>query len=145
MASRKSLVRNLSPARRAAIAEAVKQTACDLLAERDADTILDYYATSPTVVSNGFLYPSFESLATELKAFYGSLREVSVAAWDEMRVDVVSDSAAVFTGRFSWSSTDTEGETTNLRGIWTALFVLVQNRWKIRVRHESFEPSRNGA
>jgi ketosteroid isomerase-like protein len=140
MASRKSSVRNLSPARRAAIAEAVKQTACDLLAERDADSILDYYAPSPTVVSNGFLYPSLESLASELKAFYGSLREVSVAVWDGMRVDVVSDSAAVFTGRFSWSSTDTEGEPTNLRGIWTAVFVLVQNRWKIRVRHESFEP-----
>jgi len=123
----------------------VKRTARDLLAERDADTILDYFAPGPTVVSNGFLYPSFESLATELKAFYGSLRDVSVAAWDEMRVDVVSDSAAVLTGRFRWSSTDTDGETTDLRGIWTAVFVFVQNRWKILVRHESFELSGDGA
>lgn len=137
-------MRNLSPARRAGIADAVKQTACDLLAERDADAVLEYYVPSPTVVSNGFLYPSFESLASELKTFYGSLNDVRVAAWDEMSVDVVSESAAVFTGRFRWSSTDTEGELTDLGGIWTAVFVLVQNRWKILVRHESFEPSKNG-
>jgi ketosteroid isomerase-like protein len=136
---------DLSPARRAAIAEAVKQTACDLLAARDAETVLHFYAPCATVVSNGYVYPSFEAFSSELESFYGSLREVGVAAWGEMRVNVLSETAAVFTGRFSWSSTDAEGERTDLRGTWTAVFVLVEARWRIQVRHESFEPSGSGA
>ena len=130
----------LSATQRAAIEEEVKRTASDLLNAEDAATALSYYAPGPTVVSNGFLYRSFDSLATELNAFYGSLGEISLAVWDEMTVEVLSANAAVFTGRFRWSSRDTDGVRTDLQGVWTAVFVCDEARWKIRIRHESFAP-----
>ncbi len=131
---------DLSATQRATIEEAVKQTASDLLNAKDAVTALSYYAPGATVVSNGFLYPSFDALATELTAFYGALAEIDLAVWDDMRIDVLSANAAVFTGRFRWSSRDTDGVRTNLQGAWTAVFVRDDDRWKIRVRHESFVP-----
>ena len=145
MHSSKPPFQDLPAARDAAIEAAVKQAALHLLAERDAECILCYYASNPTVVSDGVLYPSFDSFAADIKAFYGSLRDVTRATWDEMRVDVLSDKTAAFTGRFSWTSTDTVGETTDLRGVWTAVFIRAKNRWKIKVRHESFARGRDDA
>jgi ketosteroid isomerase-like protein len=133
-------VRELSATERAAIERAVKQTASDLLTTKDAATVVSFYAPDPTVVSNGFLYPSFDALATELEAFYGALREINLAVWDDNRVDVLSANAAVFTGRFRWSSRDSDGVRLDLQGVWTGVFVREGDRWKIQVRHESFEP-----
>lgn len=131
----------LGTAQATAIEEAVRNTATELLHEVDAAAVLSYYAPGPTVASNGFLYPSFDSLAAELKGFYGTLREINLAVWDDIRVDVIGADAAVFTGTFRWSSTDTAGVRMELEGAWSAVFVRDDDRWKIRVRHESFTPT----
>jgi len=124
----------------ATIEGAVRRAASELLRATDAATALRYYAPAATIVSNGVLYPSLDSLAGELKAFYGSLHEIRLAVWDDVRVDVLRSDAAVFTGRFRWRSTDISGAKAELEGVWTAVFVLLGDDWRIGVRHESFLP-----
>lgn len=131
----------VSARKRAEIVKAVKQAASDLLRSRDADAALNHYVSGATVASNGFLYPSFDAFATEIREFYSTLHEIEVGAWDDVRVDVLSTTAAVFTATFRWCSTDTAGERFDLRGVWSAVFVRDDGRWKIRARHESFLPS----
>ena len=129
---------SISDEQRATIEEAVKQAAWSHLRAGDADTALSYYEPGAVVASNGELYPSFSAFAHHVRTFYRTLREVHLAAWDQMHVDVLSERAAVLTATFRWSSTDTEGVRLDLRGVWTAVSVLRQGRWRVLVRHESF-------
>ncbi len=136
-----SAASGLSVKERAAIEAAVKETASNHLNSRDATTALGYYEPDATVASNGCLYPSFAAFAAEIEEFYAELREIHRADWDDVRVDVLSTDSAVFTARFRWSSTDAKGLRTDLEGVWTAVFVRGDERWRIRARHESFAPS----
>jgi uncharacterized protein (TIGR02246 family) len=128
----------LLPRQRAAIEEAVKETAWEHLRSKDAETALGFYEPDATVASDGDLYASFEAFAQQARVFYRTLRDIHVAVWDEMHVDVLSPDAAVLTATVRWSSTDTTGVRTDLQGVWTAVFVRRGARWRIRARHESF-------
>lgn len=129
---------SISAKRRAVIEEGVKQVAWDHLRAVDAEAALGYYEPDAVVASDGVLYPSFAAFAEHVRAFYRTLREVHLAEWRRMHVDVLSDQAAVLTATFRWSSTDTGGARTDLQGVWTAVLVFRQARWRILVRHESF-------
>jgi ketosteroid isomerase-like protein len=118
----------------------VKQAALAHLHAKDAATALSHYRQDATIVSNGFLYPSFQSFAEHIKQFYGSLSRVNLAAWDEIYINVLTVDTAVFTAKFSWSSTATNGVKTDLQGVWTALFIRDKSGWRISLRHESFIP-----
>lgn len=123
-----------------AVEEAVKQAAWQHLKSEDAASALSWYEPDAIVASHGMLYPSFDHFADDTRAFYGNLREVDVAEWDDMYVQVLSADAAVLTATVRWSSTDNAGVRTDLKGVWTAVFVQNAGCWRIRARHESFEP-----
>jgi ketosteroid isomerase-like protein len=131
---------NLAREDRAAIEEAIRDAAWQHLRAPDADTALGFYEPNAVVASDGRLYESFEAFAQDAREFYRTLREVHLAAWDEMLVDVLDDNAAVFTATVRWSSTDTAGVRTDLRGVWTAVWVRGASGWRLAARHESFAP-----
>jgi uncharacterized protein (TIGR02246 family) len=125
---------------RMAVEEAVKQAAWQHLKSEDAASALSWYEPDAIVASHGSLYPSFDRFAEDTRAFYGNLRHVHLAVWDDMYVQVLSADAAVLTATVRWSSTDNAGVRTDLKGVWTAVFVQNAGCWRIRARHESFGP-----
>jgi ketosteroid isomerase-like protein len=122
------------------IKKEVEQAATDHLNTKNAETALSHFADDIVAVSNDKLFPSFESLAEDVRAYYAILKEVNLAAWDEIHTRVINTNAAVFTAKFRYSFTSIENKRTDLQGIWTALCVKDSGKWKIRVRHESFTP-----
>ena len=133
----------LSESEVAQIKAEVEQAAMDHLNTKDAETALNHFADDIIAVSNDRLFPSLESLAEDVRAYYEILEEVNLAAWDEIHIRVINNNAAVFTGKFRYSFTSKEDTRVDLQGIWTALYVKDKNNWKIRVRHESFTPVEN--
>jgi ketosteroid isomerase-like protein len=130
----------LDAAQRAAIEEAVRQAAWQHLKSENAAVALSHYEPDAILASNGSLYPSFERFAEDAREFYRTLRQIDLAAWDEMHVQILGRDAAVLTATVRWSSIDTGGVRTDLKGVWTAVFVRRAEGWKICTRHESFEP-----
>jgi ketosteroid isomerase-like protein len=130
----------LSESQIAQIKAEVKQAAIDHLNTKDADTALSHFSYDIIAVSNDKLFPSFEALAVDVRAYYEILKEVNLAAWDEIHIRVINTNAAVFTAKFRYSFTSKDNNRTDLQGVWTALFVKDKSHWKIRVRHESFAP-----
>jgi uncharacterized protein (TIGR02246 family) len=130
----------LSESQLAQIKAEIKKTATEHLNSKDASTALSYYTKDAIIISNGSQYPSFESFAEEIKEFYSSLSKINLAAYDEMYVNVITSNTALFNTKFRWSCTDTNGTTTDLQGVWSALYVRQDGRWKMSFRHESFVP-----
>lgn len=130
----------LSESQIAQIKAEVEQAATEHLNAKDAATALSHYTEDAIAVSNDTLYPSFEKLAEDIKAYYNILKEVNLAVWDQMHINVINTDAAVVTAKFRYSFTSTKDEKTDLRGVWTALYVRSSGIWKIRVRHESVVP-----
>ena len=118
--------------------DAVQQAAVDHLNAEDAETALSYYAEDAAIVSNGYLYSSFQEFAEHVREFYASLRKVDTAIWEDIDIRVINPETAIFNATFRWRSTDNWGETMNLQGVWTAVYVRDEDRWKIKMRHESF-------
>ena len=124
----------------ARIKSEVEQAAFEHLNTKDAETALSHFAHDIIAVSNDKLFPSFESLAKDVRAYYEILKEVNFADWDDIHIRVINQKAAVFTAKFRYSFTSIENTRMDLRGIWTSLYVKDKSDWKIRVRHESFVP-----
>jgi ketosteroid isomerase-like protein len=122
----------------AAIEDVVGRTATELLRAKDAATVLSYFEPDATIARNGYLYPSFDAFAKDIRDSYPTIRQFNLAAWDDVRVDVFGADAAVFTATFRWASTDTAGVREDIQGVWSAVFVRHEDGWKIRQRHESF-------
>jgi uncharacterized protein (TIGR02246 family) len=129
----------LDQSQTAAIEEAVKQCAWQHLQAENAAAALDCYVPDALVASDGSLYSSFEHFAKDARQFYDTLGQVDLAVWDEMHIQVVARDIAVLTATVRWSSTDIVGLRTDLKGVWTAVYVERGGRWKICTRHESFE------
>jgi len=118
----------------------VKQAAIEHINAKDAATALSHYTEDATAVSNDTLYTSFEKLAEDIKAYYNILKDVNLAVWDQMHINVINTDAALVTAKFRYSFTSTNDEKTDLQGVWTDLYVRSNGSWKIRVRHESIVP-----
>jgi ketosteroid isomerase-like protein len=121
----------------------IKETALRHLNSKSAISALSCYTKDATVISNGILYPSFESFAKDIKEFYSTLTKINLAAYDEMDINVITRDAALLTAKFRWSSTDIHGMTTNLQGVYSALYVCEDGEWKMSWRHESYLPMKN--
>ena len=134
----------LSESQVAQIEAEIKQAAIDHLNTKDTDTALSHFADDIIAVSNDKLFPSLEKLSEDVRAYYKILKEVNLAAWDEIHIRVISRNAAVFTAQFRYSFTSKDNNRTDLQGIWTTLYVRDKGRWKIRVRHESFVENKGG-
>ena len=128
----------LSESEAAQIKAEVKQAAIDHLNTKNAETALSHFTEDIIAVSNDKLFPSFEALAKDVRAYYEILKEVNLATWDEIHIRVINNDAAVFTAKFRYHFTSKDNNRTDLQGIWTALYVRDKDRWKIRARHESF-------
>ena len=131
---------NLSESQVAQIEAEIKKTALNHLNSKSAISALSYYTKDATLMSNGYLYSSFEPFAEEMKKFYSSLSKINLAAYDEMYINVITNNVALFSAKFRWSSTDTNEMTIDLQGVYSALYVREDGRWKMSFRHESFVP-----
>jgi ketosteroid isomerase-like protein len=116
----------------------VNQAAMDHLTAGDAVTALSHYNSDVIAVSNDKIIYSFEPLEKDVRAYYDSLREVHLAVWDEMHITVINLETALVNARYRYSFTDKAGKRTDLKGVWTGLYVLGDGGWKIRMRHETF-------
>jgi len=116
----------------------VKQAAIDHLNTTDAATAISHYTEDVIAISNDKLFPSLETLSEDIKAYYDILKEVNLAVWDKMYINVINTNAALVTAKFRYSFTSINNEKTDIQGMWTALYIRLGGDWKIRVRHESF-------
>ena len=117
----------------------VEKAATKHLNAKDVDTALSHFTDDVLAVSNVTLFSSRESLTSDIGEYYKILKEVNYASWEDVHVHVINESAATFTAKFSYGFTSMDGEITDLKGVWTALFILDKGTWKIRLRHESIE------
>lgn len=121
------------------IKTAVEQAATTHLNAKDADTALSHLTDDVLAVSNTTVFSSRELLTPDIEEYYKILKKVNHASWKDIHIHVINENAATFTAIFSYGFTRMNGEITNLKGVWTALFILDKGIWKIRLRHESFE------
>jgi ketosteroid isomerase-like protein len=117
----------------------VEQAATTHLNAKDVETALSHYTDDVLAVSNFKLFPSRESLAADIGEYYKILKKVNYASWGDVHIHVINESAATFTAKFSYGFTSVNDNINDLKGVWTALFILDKGIWKIRLRHESFE------
>jgi len=106
---------------------------------KDIDTALSHLTDDVLAISNTTVFSSREELAADIGKYYKILKNVNYATWEDIHINVINESAATFTAKFSYGFTSIDGEITDLKGVWTALFILDKGTWKIRLRHESFE------
>jgi len=117
----------------------VEQAATAHLNAKDIDTALSHFTDDVLAVSNTTVFSSCESLAVDVSEYYKILKNVNYASWEDVHINVINESTAIFTAKFSYGFTGISGEITDLKGVWTGLFILDKGIWKIRLRHESFE------
>ena len=130
--------KELSEKQIADIKTEIKETAIKHLNSENAISALSYYRKNATIISNGIQYSSFESYAEGIKNFYSTLSKINIAAYDDIYINVITNEVALFSAKFRWSSTDTHGSTIDIQGIYSALYVREDSRWKMSWRHESF-------
>jgi len=131
---------NLTASEISSIKNAVRKAVTNHLNAPDADTALSHYMPDATIVSNGMLYETFELFEKDTHDFYNSLKEIKLAVWDNIRIEVFSADLALFNASVRWKSVDKAGSVLNLKGIWSAIYCLEKGDWKILFRHESFKP-----
>ena len=117
----------------------VEQAATRHLNAKDLETATGHFTDDILAVSNERLFSSREVLIKDIEEYYGILKKVNYASWEDIHIRVINEGAATFTAKFKYGFTDMDDRTINLRGVWTALYVLDEGNWKIRLRHESFE------
>ena len=117
----------------------VELAATTHLNAKDKTTALSHFTDDVFAISNTRVFSSHEELAAEIDGYYKNLKSVNHAAWEDIHIKVINEKAATFTAKFNYRFTRIEDEVTNLRGVWTALFILDRGAWKIRLPHESFE------
>lgn len=109
------------------------------LNSKDVDTVLSHFTDDVLAISNTKLFYSRESLAADIGEYYKILKKVNYASWEEIHINVINKCAATFTAKFIYGFTSMDDKIAQLKGVWTALFILDKGIWKIRLRHESFE------
>jgi ketosteroid isomerase-like protein len=129
----------LSTSQKIKIQAEVEQAATAHLNTKDLNTALSHFTDDILAVSNINIFSSRESLAADIGEYYKILKKVNYAYWEDVHIHVINERAATFTANFSYGFTSMDDKVTDLKGVWTALFVLDKGIWKIRLRHESFE------
>ena len=64
--------------------------------------------------------------------------KIDLADYDEVQINVLTHNTAHFSAKFHWISTDANGIKLDLKGMYSALYILQENHWKMSFRHESF-------
>jgi hypothetical protein len=67
----------------------IKNTAISHLNSKDAVTALSYYTDDAILVSNGYVYDSFEEFTKMIEGFYDNLSTIDFADYYDMHIDVL--------------------------------------------------------
>ena len=130
----------VTEAERAAIASAVEATWADMMAggrALDPDRIRAGYVGRPVVAINGLIIDDFDrNQFDETTRWLRSLRQFN-GSYDHVHLEVLSPDAAVATMNHHLTWTDTTGTPGEWNSAWTAVFRLIDGRWKIAYSHES--------
>ncbi len=135
----------ITDAQRTAIEQIIRQQGEEYLASLaalDADRAMIHFAKDDfsyvgQVDGSTFVYPSYEAWSDHIRDALSSMREAHFG-WDQIRVYVLSQDAAVFHGKFQQSLTFKDGNTLNVpEGFWTALHERHDGEWKIVFVHAS--------
>ncbi len=141
--------RDLTPARRAAIADTLRRlvvNAYDLTKPGDAVVrLMSLYPASGPIVSasGGQVSTSRDSLQAGIRAFWenvGRNMRDPRWTWGPMHVDVLSPDAAVLTTTYRVPHLTPRGEPHVIAGAWTAVFQRRGGRWVIVQEHLSDVP-----
>ena len=116
----------------------IQQAAIDHLSSKTAEEALSHFTRDIVAVSNERLFSSYKELEQDVMEYYKILKKINYAKWSDINILIINNDAATFTTKFNYSFTSVNDEVTNLKGIWTALFVRESGDWKIRLRHETF-------
>jgi hypothetical protein len=116
----------------------IRRLATTHLHAKNAEEALSHFSKDVIAVSNDKLFPTFDVFAEDVIEYFKILKKVNRAAWKDVHIQVIGKNTSSFTARFRYNFTDINNEETDLAGIWTALYVLENGKWKIRLRHETF-------
>jgi len=109
----------------------------------NTDTILSFYAAGEDlrVAENGMIYPTRDSLAASLRAFWGRPGLTANFTSGPQHVTVLDRDAAVYTGMITGGVRDSAGVETRMVSAWTAVFTHTSGDWKIVAAHLSWLPT----
>ena len=135
----------MTDAQRTAIEQIIKQQGEEYaasLAMLDADRAMVHFAKDDfsyvgQLDSSIYVYPSYEAWSDHIRDAISSMHEAQLG-WDQIRVYVLSQDAAVFHGKFYSLYTYSDGRTLNVpEGFWTSLHERRDGEWKIVFLHAS--------
>lgn len=135
-------VSDLTDAQRAAIGDSVEQAWSEIMAGAralDAGRIRAGYAQKPIVVVNGLIVEDYDRHFEEVRRWLGSLKQLD-ATYDHVHREILTPVAAVATMNHHLRWTDTAGVKGEWHSAWTAVFRLIEGKWKIVYAHESVLP-----
>ena len=125
---------------RAAIARSVEATWADMMAAAKAlnpDQIRASYVDRPVVAINGLIIDDFDrDQFSGTRQWFRSLRRFD-GSYDHVHLEVLDRRTAVATMNHHLKWTDTAGTPGEWNSAWTAVFRLIDGRWKIAYSHES--------
>lgn len=116
----------------------VVRAATEHLESKNAKTALSHFTRDVVAVTNNRLLTSVEELTVIVRGYYDILKEINHALWNNMIIHILNKDSALVTAEFIYCFTDHENVRTDLKGIWTSLYVRQEDGWKIMLRHESF-------
>jgi hypothetical protein len=125
---------------RAAISKSVEATWADMMAAAEAlnpDQIRASYVDRPVVAVNGLIIDDFDrDQFNGTRQWFRSLRRFD-GSYDHVHLEVLDRRTAVATMNHHLKWTDTAGTPGEWNSAWTAVFRLIDGRWKIAYSHES--------
>ncbi|NIM49135.1 MAG: DUF4440 domain-containing protein [Gemmatimonadales bacterium] len=133
--------RVLTEAERRATEDTVRQLMASMQAAanaRDVDRLMTHYSPVGTFAAQGTLLTR-EGVYTNLKSYYGTLRELDFQ-WQRLEVDVLSPDAATLTGLAVSEATDTAGNRLRGRRVYTGVLARRGGQWQIVNWHLSMPP-----
>ena len=129
---------------RAAIARSVEATWADMMAAAEAlnpDPIRASYVDRPVVAANGRIIGEFDRDQFDgTRRWLRSLRRFD-GSYDHVHLEVLDRRTAVATMNHHLKWIDTTGTAGEWNSAWTAVFRLIDGRWKIAYSHESISQS----
>jgi len=107
------------------------------------DTMLSFFAAGEDlrVAENGMIYPTRDSLAASMRAFWGRPGLTAYFTSGPQHVTVLDRDAAVYTGMITGGVRDSAGVETRMTSAWTAVFTRTSEGWKIVAAHLSWPPA----
>ena len=116
------------------------QSLIDATLAGDVETVLSAYRRDTPFIEQGQIRARFDDLHAQIREFFELYRVIENTLAD-IRIVVLSESAAILTARYSYSTVSKarsrrEGRTTST-GAWSAVFVRELSDWKIVVPHQS--------